>query len=342
MLTRRRCTMAAAGFLLGLLGIAVFLPTPAAGKPPDPPPNFGGSICYSYQSQIWAMNGDGSGKQAVTPASVGGVPSSADHGGHTWWLCSQVVPGGGFYPGTTAPERELYVFRTNSQNVVQSAKLTDLLTAGTNGLGIVPEDSVSWSNDATDSFVSFVGLDVGSWTAHVYRAHISFPVDGTDPFLSEAPQPIFDVPHWSTRFHWSPDGLSIVYAGSGLWVYHLGDPAPTMISADGDKPQWSPPGGPNRIAFENGYSVYTVAPDGSGRTAAYRHEPWPSQDQGRTPFWSPDGKYLAFANVVLKMGKGGVGYYTHQVAVVPWGGGSATVLATGADPTGWRASTPLP
>ncbi len=40
MLMTRRCTIVAAGGLLGLLGLAVFLNTATAGKP-TPPPKWG-------------------------------------------------------------------------------------------------------------------------------------------------------------------------------------------------------------------------------------------------------------------------------------------------------------
>ena len=221
MLTRRRCTMVAAAVLLGAMGVAAWPDTANAGKTP-PPPNFGGAILYTAQNQIWAMNGDGSGKQAVTPPSIGGVPSSVDHGGHTWWLAARDVPGGGFYPGTTAPEQELYVFRTNSLGELATIQLTSLLTAGTNGRGIVP-GAVSWSNDGADSFVSFSGYDIGSATSYVFRADIHFPTAGAPSI--DAPVPIVASPPGASPIHWSPDGQNFVYAvnGRGLWVYHLGD-----------------------------------------------------------------------------------------------------------------------
>jgi hypothetical protein len=339
MLTRRWAIVCASA-LVALLGLAVLLNTGNAAKP-APPPNFGGSICYS-SNQIWAMNGDGSANRAVTaqaPYDAWGnrpPPSNIDHNGHTWWLWKNTVTE---LDGTT--HVELSAFRTvlDPTGAPVDSVWVPLQTASA-GVGF--RSSVSWSNDGADSFVSFVSYDGTLDKYFLCRAATSF---AAGPPAAGPPQRVIEVPSDITPFHWSPDGGSVVFVNNGLWGYHVGDAAPTKITSDGNWPKWSPPGGPNRIAFESAYCIYTVAPDGSARTAAYDHEPWPSQDQGHTPFWSPDGKYLVFLNYVLKMGKGGVGTWPHQVAVIPWGGGSATIFATyssGADLNGWRAATPLP
>lgn len=349
MLTRRRCTMIAVAVLLGLVGLTAFLHTATAGK--TPPPNFGGSICYSYAGQIWAMNGDGSGKHPVTPPSSWGIPSAIDHFGddgytHTWWLCSQVVPGGGTYPDGRA-QRELYVFRTHYVNGVwqiQWVQLTDLLNAG-----IAPRDSVSWSNDGLDTFVSFAGHDFNQGRSFVYRAAISFSA-GAMPRLAESPWPLVEVSPWvmGVPFHWSPDALSLVYGGQfGLSLYDL-EGTPTWIHSGGDNGvQWSPPTVPaeqERIVFTDGlYDIRTTDPDGNDDTLLYTYTRGQSQasvDQVRSPFWSPGGNYVVFANLIPKV-KGLHLTYVAKVAVVPSQGGAKTTLTDGS-PVGWRASTPVP
>lgn len=337
-----------------VVGAAMLWEGLVSAKPPAPPPTPPppGSICFwnpGPPAACWAMNGDGSGKHALTPPDFFGVPTNTDHGGHTWWLCMEADPDGGYYPGSTNPVLELYLVLADSQSITYSVQLTNLGPGG-----ITPacyeQARASWSNDLDDSFVSFIGWDRAQSKYFLYRAHIAFPNTG-DPFLLEEPAPILEVPSRETAFHWSPDGNKLVYEGTsaspGINVYDLAANTVTKIYATGAHHalRWSPPGVPERIAFDSGWGVYTIAPDGTDFKVAY--DVRSQLDYMRSPYWSPDGKYLACRNILGKMGKGGVGYFSEETAIVPSQGGAKTILTADmpndpGQPVVWRRTTPAP
>lgn len=91
---------------------------------------------------------------------------------------------------------------------------------------------------------------------------------------------------------WSPDGSKIAFASSRDGNFEL-----YLMDADGKNqtritnspetdfyPTWSPNG--SKIAFSSNGSIYTINPDGSGKTLLTKGSPYTS--------WSPDSSKIAF------------------------------------------------
>ncbi len=137
------------------------------------------------------------------------------------------------------------------------------------------------------------------WTMNVY-------LDNTgQTYSSEPVQLTFDAGH-KTQPAWSPDGKKLAYVAPGgsnlgldIWVVNADGSEPLNITnkkGDDTDPAWSPDG--KLIAFtNNGRSdgirqVYTVAPDGKDlKRISFDQEEF-------MPFFSPDGKNLAFVMYV--------------------------------------------
>lgn len=134
-----------------------------------------------------------------------------------------------------------------------------------------------------------------------------------------------------TAHAWSPDGLSLVYSETpdpasvyyttNLYRFNLdsGDPlvdtaTDVLLYAAGDqfytRASWSPDG--TRIAVHDGWDVYLVTPQGTGRTAFLSS----AQAYHSHVYWSPDSKWLVYRKLTS----------TRQICRKPVAGGKEVVL----------------
>ncbi|MBO6524010.1 MAG: S9 family peptidase [Balneolaceae bacterium] len=123
-----------------------------------------------------------------------------------------------------------------------------------------------------------------------------------------------------------------------LYVYTPGDSAAVQITSgdfDDSSPVWSPDG--KQIAF---VSNRTDEPDGNTNSDIWivsadntnkgknLIQVTTNQGPDRSPAWSPDGKHIAHISTV---DLGAIWYATNHLAIVPSGGGNATLLTENID-----------
>lgn len=199
-------------------------------------------------------------------------------------------------------------------------QLTDPINQGTQGLGY--PQGLSFSPDG-----SRIAIDTGVFGPYGIW---TVAVDGSDPQLVGATD---EIP--VSGASWSPDGRSIVYAGSptasgfeGPWDLYvvdvdaaaddIGRPITSTVGEDELDPSWSPDG--RTIAFQQtlqvqgqpGTGIGTVASDGSSSMTL-------AETQGcclQEPTWAPDGTSLLFvssdkvASLVQRIAPDGTGRTT--------------------------------
>jgi len=242
----------------------------------------GGTIYYSDLVQIYSMNSDGTGKQAL-PIARNGVPSRLLHGGRRWFVVSEQIP------GETTPEGfprwELFAVRDDGGGKVQltndpTLQISNWMTQWMPGEGATSAnlsilakrwvfDGSAWSIDP-DS----VGLYVGQLL-----------FDGNGNALGLAADPVFSVPLpvrplnpkeglgplWAadvSGYDWSPDLLDVVSSSHDNVQLRMTDVLSGTTAAIGvdffSHVAWSPAG--NVIAFHDGRgNIVTILPDGTGR-----------------------------------------------------------------------------
>ena len=153
--------------------------------------------------------------------------------------------------------------------------------------GASPEHDPAWSPDATR--IAFL---VGDSAAQIWV----MDADGSNKRqLTHGPFPAGPPT-------WSPDGSRIAFGQApaniadarvgGLYVIDADGSGQTEVTANVDDlyPAWSPAG--DRIAFVNGGAIFTIRPNGSGRTLYAAHED-PSLRFGGRLSWAPDGSRIA-------------------------------------------------
>lgn len=186
---------------------------------------------------------------------------------------------------------DLYLKRTNSKVVTQ-------LTSGGSD-NVMPELSPDGQR------IAFCSNRTGNWDIYVMPATGGQPVQITSDLADEL--------HPS----WSPDGSKLVFCRMGevsgrweMWVVDVRNPSTTSFIGNGMFPQWCPvagtgENGADRIAFqlsrERGkrtFGIWTI--DFKDNIATN-----PTQVTAETetalinPTWSPDGAWIAFAEVSL-------------------------------------------
>jgi TolB protein len=169
----------------------------------------------------------------------------------------------------------------------------------------------AWSPDGTQIAVTFQAENAlvlhivpgAKWKIAVVR--VADPVrQATGPGGHFNELPGHDLCYSPT---WSPDGKIIAYA-SDRGLSRTWQDAPAAITRDPNtyaittnnnytdrSPAWSPDG--KRIAFQyfkgDHSEIYTIGPDGSGRTALTKT---PALQSSVSPAWSADGTQIAYLN----------------------------------------------
>ncbi len=285
--------------MLCLLALGSFFSSSLlAGTTVPPAP---GTI-YFYSSAVgrMSMNGDGTGKKVVPVVT----PSYQLHANSRWSL-----QGDYDYNGTRDPNGNLpwELFATNARG--QYFQLTN--DPNVSWIWDVPP---TWAKD--DSFVSFTGVRKtstgvigGLFVIHIDWS-LDFPVPGppTLAIAADAVAPLW----WSwaeVNFYehdWSPTGGSVVYKSKNAnGIAQLNTAIFSNVGValryltNGASPSWSFDG--SRIAFDRG-EVWTIKPDGSDPIQVTQTT-LTSLEQRRqiNPVWSPDGKFLAFTDIVTKL-----------------------------------------
>ncbi len=320
------------GSLFGL-PVAKTAPKGGGGGGPVPP----GKIIYSYNGGVWEMNGDGSGKTAVS-GYASGHPTRSTYNGHRWWI--RTINGELW----ATPDGATFLQVTNAQIQDHGDGTMTVVWFEDGWFDARP----TWSNGG-DSFMSMQGwqwtqfssdpvgggpmwdLSQGIYVIPASAAELEarYQVNEPGPALlqSQLQVVVSSAGHIGGNLavhHWSPDGTKVVY-GWGLEVGHpdvwTADVGPgVMLPIDAATTgtnvfawnhytltdlQWSPQAdtATERIAIEMGY-VYTLRPDGSGLV------PFPLTTRVR---WSPDGQYLAYRQV----GQTAFGTYTYYLNRIP-------------------------
>ena len=162
----------------------------------------------------------------------------------------------------------LYASLVNSEVVVVGTDLSGSAVLG-------PGESPAWSPDSQQ--LAMAVLDNGASGIWIQPAN-----GGERRQVSHASSPKASVA-------WSPDGLRVVIASSGLAVVDLDTGAITTLTVDPvGRPAWSPRG---TIAFSSGAGseapgVFVIEADGQGLARAA------STGMRPVPAWSPDGRRL--------------------------------------------------
>jgi Tol biopolymer transport system component len=116
-------------------------------------------------------------------------------------------------------------------------------------------------------------------------------IQGTEDFV---PLHLFGE---TRKFDVSPDGKSMVYTGRvtisddrrGLWEINLETGEKRRLLEDGLSADWSPDG--KWIAFDKGWQIFKVRPDGTDLTQLT------FKGANLNPDWSPDSQQLLYNNI---------------------------------------------
>jgi hypothetical protein len=302
-----------------------------------------------------SMKADGTAKTVLANFPQYGEPSHLLHGAR-WILDGEPVPG--VYPNGLQRE-ELFATRlsdgvkvqlTNDPNV--QPNFTGLRWAFADGFVSFP--AVTWTAESTGG--NFTDSSGQQWLvdAGIFKANVDWT---TGSPVAATPTKALDAglffgsggdfsSFWAkpdiVHFDWSPSGTQIVYdqgieasPGNAVTDYLRltafdanGNPVNTIqlaTSVNGANflPEWAPDG--SRIAYDNGYGIWTVKPDG---TSAAQLTNLGTNGVGvydGHPDWSPDSKQIAFTEST-QTNKGGLTHYLEDVLRVAATGGTPVNL----------------
>jgi Tol biopolymer transport system component len=144
--------------------------------------------------------------------------------------------------------------------------------------------SLDWSPDGTRiAFSGFEHYEDGQFTPDLGLYVMN--ADGTD--VTRVPG-AKDV----TWVSWSPDGTRLLYVTVDEMVSVKIDGSDRISLGLGQHPQWSPDG--KKIAYRGtGCEIWTMSPDGTGRSSVATLFDCGPNTRDTGPEWSPDGTQLA-------------------------------------------------
>ena len=311
-------------------------PTPGGGCPD----NGGGTIYYTDASDvIHALDAD-CGTDASYPSVPGNAlrPSKVRHNGKRWFLSDVVVQGLPTYPdGRRA--RELWAHDEDGVDV----QLTDYTLGGTElGAVWITQGGLQWAPD--DSFISWVaarwvdddddGIFDRQEAGGIYRAQVTYDASGNVSGLAD-PRPATPVVLIDTtpsglpvyRHAWSPNASQLFYSQSN-GMYRVdsipsGDPSTHVYVTAGNVPDWSVSG---KVVYHNlpDDRIYTINPDGSGRTQLVVDR----KKMIGFPWWSPTGSHVVYVSDPC------CPFDTYRITA---SGGGKVKLIDGGETIGWVA-----
>lgn len=213
--------------------------------------------------------------------------------------------------GSYAPAYNLWCVKATGGH--STRRLTDSASLNIRG---------AWSPDGERLF--FASNRIGD-RSHLWRINVKKPGGITQVTSSTT---------WDSEPSISPDGDQVTFSAvdprKGLpeiWIVKTDGTMPTQI-LEGDEPDWSPLGPIAYIVMDttsDEHYLWTMAPDGSGRTQLTTSEPGVAGIEDRSPSWSPDGTWLAFAS---NRGKDRKGRRNFDIWVIRPDGTDLTQLTT--------------
>jgi Tol biopolymer transport system component len=261
----------------------------------------GGRIAFTVNdagwNEIWLMAADGSERRRLTEAE----PPGSDAAGST--------------SPSWSPDQRHIAFAAQVGTREEDQRLTEIYVMRADGTGkrrLTTNDALdgspTWSPDGKR--IAFARVTEPG-TASARSGIVVMDADGgNDVQITQAAVPGFDLSP-----AWSPDGSEIAFTRvtssassddprAAIYVVMPEGGAPRKLTDDGAEPEWSPDG--TRIAFTSyrddfgrtcfhecstSGEIYLL--DVEGGEAKRLTE---SEADDRSPAWSPDGSFVAFAS----------------------------------------------
>ena len=253
----------------------------------------GSTIFYHGLSSysVYRMNSDGTAKTAMfTFPSTTDTPlcSSTLHNGKRWFM-QKVDPG---TLGTYAPALQFFSESGEMREFPLDFSSVD------------PEIMSQFRWVPGDQEISFVDRRIVGGVvveAGIYAVRVQYlngaPTGISTPYLKVSTPTTIDgelgiIPAVGGGYDWSPDGMSLVFSGGGLYI--LDSAGVRLIRNAGHTPRWAS-GTVNRIAYIEGLAICTIGTNGSGwKSVLSVSSTQQNQKWLATPEWSPNGASIAY------------------------------------------------